>query len=750
MQKELAVAFVWHMHQPNYQTQPNGIRLMPWTRLHAIKDYLDMLLIMDKFPTMKLNFSITPDLIDAIEDYAENDAHDIHSKLTITPLNELTDDDKLYILNYFFDANYEALISKNPRYNELYIKRFGNKEVSINDFSNQEYADIMALFNLVWFDPVWKTVYPELNELLNKVRNYTIEDRIEIINLNRKIIKQIIPTYKKYQQEGRIEILAGPYNHPILPILINANDLKIPSFKHPMPECKIDLAEDAKNQIILGIKKIEKTFGKKPKGIWPSEHCISQRTIDLFANLGIEWTLTDESVLSNSIKKPLIRDFRGCYVDPYDACSMYEYTNKQDKKINIFFRNSVVPNLIGFEYSSRDSVLSANDLFDRIKTANDKLKNSPDKRHIITIAMDGENSWDSYPKDGAIFLERLYYLIEEDKNISTVLLSDYVKKNKKNEKPLKKITAGSWFNQEFQLWIAEPTKNLAWQYLVQARFELISAYKSKEITQQQYESALSEIYITEASDWFWWYGEPNNSEQDNIFDFLFREHLKNVYNIINKPIPSYLEMPLISFMGKPFRNPQRCITPKINGKIKDNNEWFSAGCIDVPTGPILKDSKLINRIYFGTDKNNLYIRFDTNSYLMDSKDSFKEYFSIYIYIKAYNSAVNTTSPIRTTNKTNVIPTILIDGYTHEIKYALTPNRKYPFQFSKSVKDGLWELQWEQNIKYVNDEIFETSIPYDDLGIAPGESFDFFFITGCSGVTEEIYPKDIPLNLSRPK
>ena len=320
-------------------------------------------------------------------------------------------------MNYFFDANYENLISKNPRFNELYLRRYGHEEVSINDFSNQDYSDIMALFNLVWFDPIWKDKYPELNKLFKKGKNYTLEDRLKIVELNKKIMRQIIPAYKKYQDEGRIEILTSPYNHPILPILINPNDVKVPSLKHPLPECKIDLIEDAKNQILLGMKKIEDTFGKAPKGIWPSEHCVSQKTIELFADLGVEWVLTDESVLSNSIKKQFIRDFRGCYVDPYDACSLYSYKTRKNKKINLLFRNSVVPNLINFDYPSRDSILSANDLFGRIKTANDKLKNSPDKRHIATIAMDGENSWDAYPEDGAVFLERLYSLIEKEKNI---------------------------------------------------------------------------------------------------------------------------------------------------------------------------------------------------------------------------------------------------------------------------------------------------------------------------------------------
>ncbi len=749
MQKELSVAFVWHMHQPNYQTQHNGIRLMPWVRLHAIKDYLDMLIILDKFPNLKLNFSLVPSLLDAIEDYADNDTHDIHSKLTITPVEQLTDDDKLYILNYFFDVNYETLISKNPRFNELYQKRYSHDDIGINDFTLQEYADIMMLFNLVWFDPVWKNVYPELNDFEQKGRDYTLEDRQNLINLNRKIIRQIIPTFKKYQDEGRIEILTSPYNHPILPILINPNDLKTPAIKNSMPDFKIALTVDVKEQIKLAIDKITETFGKPPKGMWPSEHCISQKTLDILANMGFDWVITDESVLSNSLKKEFVRDFRGCYEDPYDVCSLYLYKTKRGKEINIVFRDSVIPNLISFEYPHHDSVLCANDLFDRIKTVHDKLKNSPDKKHLLTIAMDGENSWDSYPMDGGEFLERIYSLINDDKNIKTVLISDYVKENKKTEKLLKKVTAGSWVNQEFQLWIAEPTKNLAWKYLVQARNDLKEAEKSGRLSKEQIKEAKQEIYVSESSDWFWWYGEPNNSGQDHIFDFLFREHLKNVYKIIEKPIPSYLEMPLISYMGKPFKNPQRAITPLLNGMVKGNDEWLAAGCIDIPDGPILQDNKLFNRIYFGGDKDNLYLRFDINKYLINSKDSFKEYFSIYVYIKTFNNEIEITSPVRTTNKQEALLPVQLDGYTYEVKFAITSNRKYPLQFSKATKDGLWKFKHDHHIQYVHKEIFEIKIPFDDLGISHGENFEFFFLTGCSGVTEEVYPKDIPLVMTRP-
>ena len=746
MKKELSIAFVWHFHQPNYQTQPGGIRLMPWARLHAIKDYLDMLIIIDKFPNIKLNFSIVPALIDTIIDYS-NDGHDIHSKLTITPVEELTDDDKLYILNYFFEANYENLISKNPRYNELYLKRYQNAEISINDFSLQEYSDIMTLFNLVWFDPYWYNEFPLLNELKKKGCNYSLEDRLNIIELNRKIIRQIIPAFKKYREQGKIEIITSPYNHPIMPILINSKDISSSSLKYPLPDCKISMVTDIKEQLILAFEKIKDTFGVYPNGVWPSEHCISQKTLDLIANIGAKWVITDESVLANSLQKEFERDFRGCYKDPYDVCSLYYYKTKLDKKINIIFRDAVIPHLISFEYSHHDSVLSANDLFDRIKTVHDKLKNSPENTHLLTIAMDGENSWDNYPLDGSVFLEKLYSLLNNDKNIKTVLISDYIEQNKNSEKLIEKVKSGSWFNREFQLWIGEPTKNLAWKYLVQARNDLNDAIRNNELTKEQIKFAKSEIYIAEGSDWFWWYGEPNNSGQDHIFDFLFREHLKNVYNTINKEIPDYLEPPLTAFIGKPLKNPARKITPCINGLIKNNNEWQHAGCIDIPSGPILQENKLFNRIYFGFDDMNIYFRFDVNKYLLESKDSFKEYFSIYIYFKVYNYENN--SPVRTTNKTDTILPVLLNEYTHEIKLALADIKKSSVLYSKSIKNSLWELVWEHNIKYIHKEIFEISVPFDDLGLNSNDSVDFFFLTGFNGVTEEIYPKDIPLTITRP-
>ena len=169
--KKLSLAIYWHMHQPVYELE--GTYLMPWVRLHAVKDYLDMVLILEKFPKLKLNFNIVPALLDAILDYTENGYHDIHSELTVSDTENLTDEEKAFILNNFFSSKYETMIYRSENYKELYQKRFAKDVAAIEDFSAQEFSDLMALFNLVWIDPVHFERYPRLQELWEKQNGYT-------------------------------------------------------------------------------------------------------------------------------------------------------------------------------------------------------------------------------------------------------------------------------------------------------------------------------------------------------------------------------------------------------------------------------------------------------------------------------------------------------------------------------------------------------------------------------------------------
>lgn len=752
MGKKLSIAFIWHMHQPIYKSEPEGLYLMPWVRLRAIKDYLDMLFVMDKFKGLKLNFNLVPMLISSIYDYGYNDAHDIFSRLTTTPVEELTDDEKEFILNHFFDVNYQNMILPYPEYKKLYDKRFQSPDVSIHDFSPQEYADIMSWFNLVWFDPMWRE-NPEIKSLFEKKNGeFTQADREKIIKLQRDLIKKIIPAYKKYQEDGKIEISTSPYYHPILPLLLDMDDAKVANPNAQYPEINSDMSSDARLNVEIALDTFEDIFGIRPSGIWPSEQCISEKTLQLFQNLGVRWTISDEGILEQALKKEFVRDFRGYLEDPYDLCHSYTY-NYEDKKIDLLFRDAVIPNLIGFEYPHHDPVKAANDLYDRIKTRQKKLLSSPDEKHILTIAMDGENCWENYPNDGHEFLETLYKLILEDDDLETVRVSDYLDEidkleNRKNSFVLETIKPGSWINRDFLLWIGEPTKNLAWTYMDNARCALID-YQQKYPEDENLEAAWQELLISQSSDWYWWYGEPNDSGQDDIFDHLFREHLKNIYKAIKKPVPKYLETPLAEFIETHSRYPQGVFEHfELDGK-NTNSKWENAGCIDIPAPPTMQERRFFNKIYFGYDTENLYLRFDINKFILDKDNGFKDFNQIYIYFKNSPNAMYYSAPIRVVNKNESIIPIIRETYNSEVKLTLFKNFKFNALLAHAIRDNLWVLQIKNNIEQVFEDFLEIKIPFEDLRVSKGEMIEFFIIQGPVGIIEDFYPQNSLLQVIRP-
>ena len=69
MSHPLYIAFIWHMHQPYYRDLATGACAMPWVRLHATKDYLDMLKRLERFPNIHQTFNIVPSLLDQLEEY---------------------------------------------------------------------------------------------------------------------------------------------------------------------------------------------------------------------------------------------------------------------------------------------------------------------------------------------------------------------------------------------------------------------------------------------------------------------------------------------------------------------------------------------------------------------------------------------------------------------------------------------------------------------------------------------------------
>ena len=743
--KKLNIAFIWHFHQPNYQADFDGDFLLPWARLHASKDYLDMLKWTDEFQNLKLNFDFSPVLLSALQKYS-NGAMDLHLRVFLKDENEITEKEKIFILNNYFDLNYKNMVLKNPHFTELYNKRSYAENLNVDMFTNEEYSDIMANYTLLWIDEKFQKDYPELKNLFEKQKNYTLKDRKKIYEIQLDIIKRILKEYKNYQNENKIEVSTSPYYHPVLPLLIDFKNKSIKN-KENLPQNQ-SFIEDAKQQIELAIKKYEEIFDKKPKGFWLSEQCICPKTVELLSDFGINWTISDEGILAKTLKREFIRDFEGNLENPFDLTQIYKTKGK--KPVNLLFGDSFFSNLINFGYGNYDYRVAANDLYEKIKIIQYKLQNSPKENHLITIAMDGENCWETYQNDGNDFLNTLYKLISEDKTLKTVLVNDFIEHNK--QETIENLQSGSWIKRNFDLWIGEPTKNVAWLYLssVEKDYEkykqtVLKKAKSKE-EKQKLEEKLSlakrEILIAQSSDWYWWYGEPNESKSDGVFDFLFRNHLMNVYQILNLEIPQYLTIPLANATTRPLRNPIGKITPTLKATNEDVVEWENAGFIFVPDSPTSNISRLIKNIHFGYDDMNLYFRFELN------KNSVKiNWANIENQIAIYfsNEKAENFSSIRFISKNENIYPILKSQFSNEVRFVFDNQKISKLHFTKALNWNLWSQTIPKTSKVAYKDVIELKISLEDFNISKG-NFSFCIIDATNEIINEVYPQDVLINL----
>ncbi len=404
--------------------------------------------------------------------------------------------------------------------------------------------------------------------------------------------------------------------------------------------------------------------------------------------------------------------------------------------------------MISFEYQNHNPIATANDLYDRIKVLQSKILSSPDREHLLTIALDGENCWENYLEDGASFLKTLYTLITEDETLETVLISDYLD-NTKEDKPLNKIAAGSWMNRNFKLWIDEPVKDIAWTYLKRVRQDF-SNFVKREPLNPNIELARRELFICEGSDWFWWYGEPNDSGRDNIFDFLFRTHLKNIYRYLDLDTPKYLDDPISNISTtKPSKYPKSLISPEINGKFVTTEEdiWNNAGFIEIPDGPVLRESKL-DKIRFGNDENYFYLKFNLNKYLRENSDLSRRTYQMYIYLrKASNRQV--LAPVRLINKTQNISPVSMEKFHNEIQIAIRNDKLQLLRIIKAIPGDMWVLEQAKTIETAYDEVLDVKIPFELLDIKNGETLEFLFVNANYGIKDFYIPNEMVLSVTRP-
>jgi alpha-amylase/alpha-mannosidase (GH57 family) len=615
---DLALAFLWHQHQPYYPDDVTGENPMPWARLHGVKDYYGMAAHLLEFPEMRCTVNLVPSLLVQLARYTDHGGSDQFLDIARKPADGLTESDALFLLDNFFMANTEQMIRPHPRYYELHQRRNPGRctaRDSRRRFQTRDLRDLQVWFNLAWIHPIVFERDAELRAVRDKGRQYTEAEKTFVLDKHLVILRQVMPLHRELAKRGQVELTTTPYFHPILPLLFDKK-LARESLPHAkLPRYTGGYPEDAEVHVRRAVEAHAKWFGAPPRGMWPAEGSVCQPMLPLLHKYGIRWIATDEEILSASTQEFISRDAKGHVRNPDH---MYRpYTVAQDGcEMGIVFRDHALSDLIGFHYQRSEPIAAADDFLVKLHGIRDAVK--ADGPALVSVILDGENCWEHFAGGGVAFLRALYERCVRDRAIHPVQIGEFLDKHPPRD-TLPHLFAGSWIHHNFAIWIGHEEDNTAWDAIHAAREHLLKTVadlseKSKfEDRKSKIEKAWEELYIAEGSDWFWWYGDEHSCAQDALFDYLFRKHLQNVYLLLGDPPPPELSRPISRRGQRPtYTLPRSFLDVKIDGK-RTFFEWLTAGkyACQNERGTMAQVAKgPLRELHFGFDARTLFVRVD--------------------------------------------------------------------------------------------------------------------------------------------
>ena len=549
--KQLNLVLLWHMHQPDYRDYVTKEFVLPWVYLHAIKDYTDMAYHLEMHPQTKAVINFVPILLDQLEDFTEQfSTKQMRSpllRLLASPeLEHISMQDRLYVFDSCFLSNHETMLKPYPAYkrlHELYtiLNQRGERELTY--FSGQYLADLLVWYHLAWMGESVRRNNEFVMKLMAQSEGFTHADRLQLFDLIGELIQKLIPRYRKLAESGQIELSTTPHYHPLAPLMIDFS-----SARDSQPDVTLpahDLYPGGRGRVAFhlssAITSHTQRFNENPSGIWPAEGAVSTALLKILAEQDCHWSASGEGVLVNSLRAAYpdasLLDRNSYLYHPYRVAGEAE-------QIICFFRDDHLSDLIGFEYSKwfgRDAAENFIQSLERI------YHNTPaDENPVVSVILDGENAWESYPYNGFYFLDDLYTLLDNHPFIHTTTYRDYIAHAENRDKivTLPTLAAGSWVYGTFSTWIGDKEKNYAWDMLCAAKHSFDLVMQSDRLTDEEKNLASRQLASCESSDWFWWFGDYNPAHSVASFDQLFRKNLINLYLLLKLPAPAAVLEPI--------------------------------------------------------------------------------------------------------------------------------------------------------------------------------------------------------------
>ena len=548
------VVLLWHMHQPQYRDALTGVSILPWTYLHAIKDYVDMAAHLEANPGARAVVNFTPVLIEQLEDLSRRvQQHLQHGTdlpdpvlASLGPAGLPADPGgRLTLMQACLRAHRVNLIERYPDYRRLadLALALGTRE-TIGYANDQYLRDLAVWFHVAWLGETVKREDASVARLIERGHDFGPADCRSLLELIGALLGGVLPRYRRLMERGQVELSASPYGHPILPLLIDFQAARESTPDAPLPHAANypGGAERAGWHLDESRAVFTRVFGGPAQGCWPSEGAISTPALALIEQHGMRWAATSESVLRGCLEE------RGELVAATEESPVTRLYRQPGHALNLLFRHDELSDLIGFTYSKWHGDDAVRHFVEQLEHL--ARRQNADGTRLVLIALDGENAWDYYPFNGFYFLQGLYRALASHPLLELTTPAEFLKRAPVAS-ALPRVVAGSWVHGTLSTWIGDPDKNRGWDRLVEAKQAYDRVMAAGTLSVEQRHLAERQLALCESSDWFWWFGDYNPYEAVRDFDALFRHQLACLYQLLQLPVPANLSATISVGRGVP-------------------------------------------------------------------------------------------------------------------------------------------------------------------------------------------------------
>jgi alpha-amylase/alpha-mannosidase (GH57 family) len=548
------VVLLWHMHQPQYRDPITGVSILPWTYLHAIKDYVDMAAHLEANPGARAVINFTPVLIEQLEELSRRvQDHLLHGTDLPDPVLAALGpsglpsalDARLTLLQACLRAHRVNLIERYPDYQRLADLASSLGTRATIGYANDQYLrDLAVWYHMAWLGETVKRADARVAALMERGRDFDLKHCRSLLELIGELLGGVLPRYRALTEHGQVELSASPYSHPILPLLIDFQAARESVPEAPLPHAARypGGTERAGWHLEESRAVFMRVFGLVPQGCWPSEGAISAPALALIEQHGVRWAASSESVLRGCLEE------RGEPMPATEQSPVTHLYRQPGRSLNLLFRHDELSDLIGFTYSKWHGDDAVRHFVEQLEHL--ARRENSDGTRLVLIALDGENAWEYYPFNGFYFLQGLYKTLAEHPLLELTTPGQFLGRSPVPT-ALPRVVAGSWVHGTLSTWVGDIDKNRGWDLLVEAKQAFDAVLAAGQLSPGQRRLAERQLALCESSDWFWWFGDYNPYEAVRDFDALYRHQLTCLYQLLQLPVPANLSATISVGRGVP-------------------------------------------------------------------------------------------------------------------------------------------------------------------------------------------------------